>query len=255
MRPAGQRVFDFHARLVPRPRARQRLLDNMDAAGIDRAAVAAGGVLGLDQLSRQLVEGGHCDVDADNDAVLSACEDSGGRLVPFYFANPRSGVRDYRRRCDQFRGLELSPAVHGVGLADRRTLALVEVAAEAGHPVYVVSTASPGSRTADLVTLATAFAEVCFVFGHCGFTGIDAYGIGQIAGRDNILAETSGCLTVLAQLAMQRLGHDRVLFGTEYPLQHPRVELAKFAALDLAPQEWEQVAWLNAHRLLGEETS
>jgi uncharacterized protein len=30
------------------------------------------------------------------------------------------------------------------------------------------------------------------------------------------------------------------------------VELAKFAALGLPPATWRQVAWRNAHRLLGE---
>jgi len=69
----------------------------------------------------------------------------------------------------------------------------------------------------------------------------------------NIVAETSGCLTVVARLAIERLGPDRVLFGTEYPLQHPSVELAKFAALDLSPEVWHRIAWRNAHRLLGEE--
>ncbi|MFD8202061.1 amidohydrolase family protein, partial [Streptomyces sp. NPDC059701] len=45
----------------------------------------------------------------------------------------------------------------------------------------------------------------------------------------------------------------RVVFGSEYPLQHPAVELAKFQALRLPPGQWRQVAWDNAHRLLGEE--
>jgi predicted TIM-barrel fold metal-dependent hydrolase len=44
-----------------------------------------------------------------------------------------------------------------------------------------------------------------------------------------------------------------VVFGSEYPLQHPAVELAKFQALRLPPAQWRQVAWDNAHRLLGDE--
>jgi predicted TIM-barrel fold metal-dependent hydrolase len=41
-----------------------------------------------------------------------------------------------------------------------------------------------------------------------------------------------------------------VLFGSEYPLQHPSIELAKFAALNLTPERWRKVAWHNAQRLL-----
>ena len=79
-------VFDFHVRLGPQPEAPARLLAALDAGGITRAAVCAGGVIELDRLSSQLVEGGHVATAADNDAVLAACAGSGGRLVPFYFA-------------------------------------------------------------------------------------------------------------------------------------------------------------------------
>ena len=84
-------VFDFHVRLGPQPEAPARLLAALDAGGITRAAVCAGGVIELDRLSSQLVEGGHVATAADNDAVLAACAGSGGRLVPFYFANPYAG--------------------------------------------------------------------------------------------------------------------------------------------------------------------
>jgi uncharacterized protein len=143
--------------------------------------------------------------------------------------------------------------VYGIGFDDARTAALVEVAAEAGHPVYAVSLPRPGSRTEDLVTLARSFAGVTFVFGHCGCVGIDAAGIAAVAPQPNIVAETSGCFSVIARLALQQLGAERVLFGTEYPLQHPQVELAKFACLGLAAPLWCAVAWTNAHRLLHEE--
>jgi uncharacterized protein len=246
-------IFDFHARLAPRPDAARGLLSTMDSCGIARAAVAAGGVIDLDRLSAQITDGGHSEADADNETVLAACAASGGRLVPFHFGNPHRGADEYRRQADRCRGLELSPAVHGVGFDDPRTLDLVAVAAGAGHPVYTVCLARPGAGTADLVRLAEKFREVTFVFGHCGSIGIDVHAVGLIAPVANIVAETSGCLTVVVRAALDRLGPERVLFGTEYPLQHPSVELAKLRALDLDHEAWRRVAWRNAHRLLGEE--
>jgi uncharacterized protein len=246
-------ILDFHARLGPRPGAAGQLLSTMDRYGIARAVVSAGGVVDLDRLSAQLVEGGHVETSADNDAVFDASVDADGRLVPFWFANPYAGEAAYRKRAHLFRGLELSPAVHGVGFTDPRTVALVRVAAEVGHPVYTVCVGRTGCRATDLVRLARRFPTVAFVFGHCGFTGIDTHGINRIARQENICAETSGCFTVTARVAVDRLGPDRVLFGTEYPLQDPGVELAKYAALGLDPGAWEKVAWRNAHRLLGED--
>jgi len=247
-------VFDFHARLTPGPGALDRLLHTMTAAGIDRAAVAAGGVVDLARLSAQIVDGGFSVAAVPNEAVREACAASGGRLVPFYFANPREGLREYGEQVHAFRGLELSPAVHGLPFDDPRMVAFVEVAAGAGQPVYVVCLGRDGARTADLVNLAAHFPDTTFVFGHCGFIGIDIAGVDQIADRPNIVAETSGCLGVVVRHALTRLGPGRVLFGTEYPLQHPGTELAKYAALELPASCWRKVAWQNACRVLKEET-
>jgi predicted TIM-barrel fold metal-dependent hydrolase len=247
----SQPVLDFHARLVPRPGAVDRLLSMMDECGIARAVVCAGGLLPLDLLSRQLVEGGHVEADADNEAVRAAAEASDGRLVPFYFANPHRDPARYREAAGGFAGLEVSPAVHGVPLRDARTEALVAVAGEAGHPVYTVCLSRPGSAVADLVALAVTHPSVTFVLGHSGVGNIDYYALDLIAPHPNILLETSGGYSTVVGTALERLGAHRLLFGTEFPLQHPRVELAKFAALDLAPPDWALVAWHNAHRLLG----
>jgi uncharacterized protein len=248
-------VFDCHARLGPAPGAVADLLATMDAHGIARAAVAAGGVVGLDVLARQLSEGGHVRSGADNTRVRVACAGSGGRLVPVYFANPHAAPAAYRTEGPAYRMVELSPAVHGVGYADPRTEALVRIAADLGHPVLTVCTGQPGCRAADLVALAARFPAVRFVFGHCGFTGLDTYGIDQLVARANILVETSGSLSVAARHALHRLGPHRVLFGTGYPLQHPSVELAKFAALGPDEATWRRIAWHNAHRLLAEEST
>jgi predicted TIM-barrel fold metal-dependent hydrolase len=245
-------VFDVHARLAPRPGALAALLSTMDRSGIDRAAVCSGGVIDLDRLATQIMTGGHIEDDADNDAVLDACGSSGGRLLPFFFGNPHRGEQPYCEHATRFRGLEISPAVHGVSLTDERTMALVDVAAHAGHPVYVVCLGRPGCGAPDLVALAQTFPNTFFVLGHCGFIGIDLYSVNVVAPHPNIVAETSGSYAGVAHAAVERLGADRVLLGTEYPLQHPEVELTKLRTLRLDAASWEQVTWRNACRLLGE---
>jgi uncharacterized protein len=247
-------IFDFHARLAPGPAAAARLVDTFDRCGIERAALAAGGVIRPDVLSRQLVEGGHVTADPDNDAVLRLCADSSGRFVPFYFANPHRPVDDYRDRAKEYRALEVSPAVHGVPLTDPRISELVEVAAGHGHPVYVVCLVRAGCGVADLVRLARAYPDLPFVLGHAGATTLDFYAVELVAAHDNILFEASGGYTGVLRAALDRLGPRRVLFGSEHPLQHVEVELAKFGVLELPAADWRQVAWHNARRILGEET-
>jgi predicted TIM-barrel fold metal-dependent hydrolase len=247
---SGQPVFDFHARVAPVPDAGAGLLAAMDGAGVTRCGVAAGGVVGLDVLARQLVDGGHVEHDADNDAVLAACRSAAGRLVPFYFANPHRGPDHYARRAAEFRAVELSPAVHGVGLADPRVDELVAIAGQAGHPVYTVCLDRPGSTVADLVALARRHPGVPLVLGHCGVGLIDLHAIDLIAPLDDIVIETSGAFLVTVRIALSRLGRHRVLFSAEHPSQPPIVELAKYAAAGLSDEDWSHVAWRNANRIL-----
>jgi predicted TIM-barrel fold metal-dependent hydrolase len=246
---AGTDIFDARVRLVGDPAG---LLSTMDACGITRAGVSAGAVVGLSRLARQIRDGSHSEADPNNAAVAAASAASAGRLVAWYFANPRAaGALDtYQRVAGEFVGLELSPAVHGVAIADPRSLALVAHAARVGHAVYTVCLHRRGSTVADLVALARRYPQTPFVLGHCGHIGIDLDAVDTIAPWPNILAETSGCFTVTARHALATLGPARILFGSEYPLQHPRVELAKYAVLDLDDATWRAVAWENADRIL-----
>jgi predicted TIM-barrel fold metal-dependent hydrolase len=244
-------IFDAHARLGPTPAARDRLLSTMDSCGIERAVVVAGGVIDLDRLARQLAEGGGVTGDAHNDVALAAQAASGGRLVPFFFANPHRDPSVYADQADDFYGVEISPAVHGVSLTDSRMVGLVEAAASVGHPVYTVCLYRPGDTVSDFVALARKFPDTTFILGHLGVDLIDTYAIDLVSEVDNVLVETSGGYTVLLRIALERLGAGRLLFGSEAPHQHPSVELAKFAALDLPADDWARISWDNADQLFG----
>jgi predicted TIM-barrel fold metal-dependent hydrolase len=245
-------IFDFHSRSSPDPDAIDRQLALMDELGIARAVLVGGSVIDPDRIARQAVFGGEYDGDANNDAVLKACNGSSGRLVPFYFANPHREAEHYARWAAEFHGLELSPAVHGVRYDDERILALIRIAQQHRHPVYTVVLGREGVSVHEFVELAKSFPDVNFVMGHGGFLPVDVYAISTIARHPNIVVETSGCYSVVVKVALAKLGADRVLFGTEHPHLHPAVEMAKYRALDLPPAVWQKVAWENAIRLLGE---
>jgi predicted TIM-barrel fold metal-dependent hydrolase len=173
--------------------------------------------------------------------------------VPCYFANPLRPADWYRKRVGEFRALEISPAVHGAALSDERVGELVAVAVEAGHPVYAVCLIRPGAGVADLVALARRYRDGVFVLGHSGTGNIDFHAIELIADLPNILFETSGGYSSVLAEALRRLGRERLLFGTEYPLQHPDVELAKYRAVPVSTMDFEFIGRRNAHRVLSLE--
>lgn len=244
-------MLDFHVRSTP---GRDRLLATMDTHGVTRAVVSAGGMVDPVRLSEQIVFGGQVDVDPTNDEVLDLCGGTDGRLLPCYFADPNN-PDGYAAAAEDFRSVEVSPAVHGVGLDDPRTEALVETAGGAGHPVYVVCIGRTGSTVRDLVTLAERHPTTQFVLGHCGFIGIDFYAVAAAASVPNIVAELSGCYTAVARMAVGRLGADRVVFASEFPVSDIGVELAKCQALGLDDDQLRRVTSATGARLLGEDTS
>lgn len=242
--------IDAHAHLPARPGARERLLSLMDSLAFARAVVVAGGSVSPETLARQIACGGGSDVDVDNASLLAACEGSGGRLIPFYFANPHRGAAAYRREGARYRGLKLGPAVHGVRLDDARHDALVEAAVELGHPVYLHCLARDGFRVDDLVALARRHPRARLILGHAGIGNCDFHAVSLIAPEPNLYFETSGGFTSVIEAAFRALGPRRVLFGTEYPLQHPCAEVEKARCLDLSPDERALFLGGNIARLL-----
>lgn len=248
-------LIDFHAHLhvqeAVRSSARDALLAMMDRCGIEHAVVVPGGTVTPELLAAQIARGGQLDVEPDNEGVYAACQTTGGRLIPFFFANPHRGADAYRDAGHRFAGLKLGPAVHGVAFADERITKLVEVAQELGHCVYLHCLPRLGYGVRAFLSLAAAFPQVQFVLGHAGVGQCDFDAVTQVSPYRNVRFEMSGGMSSVCAAAIRQLGADRVLFGSEYPLQDPRVELAKIDALGLDPVTRRLVTRDNALELLG----
>ena len=51
--------------------------------------------------------------------------------------------------------------------------------------------------------------------------------------------------------AIDVLGADKVMFAADYPMERQDEEVAKFAALDLTPDERKRIGEDNARRVFG----
>jgi predicted TIM-barrel fold metal-dependent hydrolase len=248
-------IVDAHAHLPPCSDAAERLLELMDRCEIERAVLVPGGTVTPDLLSKQIANGGGIDVTPDNPRVREACVRSGGRLQAFYFANPHRNTEEYRKEGATYQGLKLGPAVHGIAFDDSRVLAFVALAAHHRHPVYLHVLPRPGFTVKDVVALAQRFPDTPFILGHAASGHCEFAALDLIEGASNIHVEMSGGFTSFVQASMARLGVERVLFGSEYPLQHPRAELAKMRCLDASTAELEKMLGGNITRLLSSGAS
>ncbi len=103
--------------------------------------------------------------------------------------------------------------------------------------------------------LATEYPEVNFIIPHLGSFADDW--AAQLAFLDpltrhpNVYTDTSGVRRFeLLEEAVRRAGPGKVLFGSDGPWLHPGVELAKVAALGLAPATEAQILGGNFLRLI-----
>ncbi len=243
-------LTDFHAHMAPTVEAKARLLQTMKSLGITRAVVVAGGLVKPEALSSQISNGGGNDIPAPNDAVWELCTEEKGVLFPFFFANPHQPPTEYAAKGEKFFGLKLGPAVHGIALDDERTVEYIIQAAKFQHPVYLHCLSRPGFDIEALVLLANTFPTVTFILGHAGIGNCDFYAVDRIQPYSNIHFETSGGFSSVIKFAINKLGSRRILFGSEYPLQDPSLELLKAKVTGMSDDSLNT----NACHLLGLES-
>jgi uncharacterized protein len=103
--------------------------------------------------------------------------------------------------------------------------------------------------------LAQEYPDVAFIIPHLGSFSDDWRAqlalIDHLVRHPNIHADTSGVrrFDLLVQ-AVRRAGPRKILFGSDGPWLHPGVELAKIRALDLPPDDAQQVLGGNFLRLI-----
>jgi len=219
----------------------EKLLGLMDRAGIAKTVVTTyadtpGPEGGLDRLR------GYVDAHPD-------------RFLGFPRMDPRYGeeaVETFERAVveDGMYGLKLHAVSNVSHPFGEQTLAMLDKAAELDVPVLLHS----GDRVFCLpqqIGEAAARTDATLLMGHMGgFFNADA-ALRAARRHDNIVLETSGFPSPRKiQQAVDDLGADRVVYGSDMPPANPDVELRKIEVLDLTDDQRERLLWRNVADLL-----
>lgn len=134
------------------------------------------------------------------------------------------------------------PAVHPIArqLIERQMPALIHC----GHPIF--------SLPWSIEELAVEFPDLRIVLGHMGHGNIIYINasIDVALRRPNVYLETSGMpMHSKIKAAYERVGEDRVMFGSDAPFHDPGVEIRKVEASGLDADAQRRVLGLNARRL------
>lgn len=106
------------------------------------------------------------------------------------------------------------------------------------------------STPADVADLAGRHPQAKIIMAH--LNGCNPRGIEDIVEATNICVDTSGGdpESGVVELAVRRLGPDRVVYGSDAPIRHFGVCLAKVLGADLPPEVKRQILWDNLQQRL-----
>ena len=136
-------------------------------------------------------------------------------------------------------------------VAEPDMLPVLEKAAELGLPVLAHCT------PAEAQSLASRVPDVTLIVAHAGGTPVargDWHGAIYVAERyPNILLETCSSTVDMGQveLAVERLGAERVIFGTDMFFLNPAPQLARITGAEISDDEKRLILGDNIRRLFG----
>lgn len=216
----------------------------MDAAGVDRAAVMT--LTDLPGLNPQGLE-----------LIAEACDRHPGRLYGFVRLNP-AHLAESHRLLEQavtelgFKGLKLHPVStlqHPGGAA---TIELIRHAGELGVPTLFHCGDEPMSTPLSIARAAAACPDARIILGHMGgyFHVDEALDVAEQF--PNVILETSAMpYPDKIRVAVERVGADRVIFGSDGPVSSPVLERQKVVIAALGEEAARLVLGGNAEILLG----
>jgi predicted TIM-barrel fold metal-dependent hydrolase len=152
----------------------------------------------------------------------------------------------------RFLGMKLHPLLDGYHPNDPVVHPLVELLVErdlpvlihCGHPIFTL----PWS----IEELVVNFPEAKVVLGHMGHGNIVYINASiDVAARNpNVYLETSGMpMHSKIKEAVERVGPERVLYGSDAPFHHPEVEMLKVRLSGLEPELVDRVLGANGRAL------
>ena len=213
----------------------EELLENMDASRVETSILFA----------------------PDNLLVRRSVRRYPKRFVGYVWPNPheKGALSLVRRAIRQwgFRGIKLHPLVHAFLPTDEEVLPIADFAAKERIPLAIHSGHPPFSLPWSIGELAEMYPEVRIVMLHMGHAhGVYIQAaINTAKKHDNIILETSGVsMHSKIKEAVDKVGEERVVFGSDYPFHDYSVELQKVNVAGLSERQREMVLYENAKKLL-----
>ncbi len=148
-------------------------------------------------------------------------------------------------------GLKIHSPLQGFLLSDPLVHPLVEICRSYGGAVYAHTGTPITAEPFQLAELARTFPDVPMVLGHMGFTDFWYDAVPAALQSQNIYLETSLIDIMNIATAIDKVGPERILFGSDYPESDLELEVEKMALLEMGDEDRRQIMSTNALTLWG----
>jgi uncharacterized protein len=178
------------------------------------------------------------------------------RLMSFAVVNPYSeenGVRELRNAIMKWgmHGLKLMPLRHAYEIDGDAALPLMKTAADLGIAVSIHSGAAQFCLPWQIAALARQFPSVPVIMDHMGWRCYVDGAINVAKEVSNIFLETAlVAMPGYIRMAVDKVGPERVIYGSDYPTGHPSSMMANIDAANLKPADKALVMGDNLARIL-----
>ena len=215
----------------------------MDASGVDKAillpALSAGEALPADKVAEEVAK-------------------APDRLVAFAAVNPKEqgAVDKFEEAVTRYgaKGLKIHPTFQAVSADDEAWVyPLVEKAGELKVPVMFHSGEAPYATPWQIGLVALDFPQVTIIMAHMGVHLSFVEGAIKMAKKaKNLILETTGVVydAPIAK-AVAAIGSDRVIFGSDCPINNPIHEIMKIRVARISEDDKNKILGENIARILG----
>ena len=175
-------------------------------------------------------------------------------IFPFLRFNPKqvtaNEVKELLEK-NGFVGVKLHPKAQDFDPLDKKYSKIFEEIERSGKPliVHTRKETTPHSDPDSVVRLAERFPALDIIIGH--FADYSAVAIDYIKEHRNLYLETSVFSSnVIIQRVADRIGAEKVVFGSDAPLSDEGIELLKIKKSGLSKSDRDMILFRNAQKLL-----
>jgi len=194
----------------------------------------------------------------ENRVALDAQRSFPGKLYALAWMNPTlpSAADEFRDLAEKgvISGLKLHPLFNAYTANDECVFPLMEEAVSRDLPVFIHSGHPPFSLPWSIGQLADEFPEARIVMVHMGHGhGVYIQAAIDVARKtDNIWLENSGMpMHTKTKEAYERVGNERIFWGSDVPFHHYSVEILRTEVSGLEPPQLEDVFYNNIKKFMG----